>query len=132
VVQYFGLSRGIMQKFQEVMEGEWIHAGVGVEREMEISQLGVSVMVGYARALRGEDFPKLEITGLLKHFAEGDKTSHKHVMLSLVGRFKQEDGYRQHYLPVAVVTGSGLRIRDWIRLLLELKVRSGQTQEVFI
>jgi hypothetical protein len=23
VVQYFGLSRGIMQKFQEVMEGEW-------------------------------------------------------------------------------------------------------------
>jgi hypothetical protein len=71
---------------------------------------------------------KLEITGLLKHFAEGDKTTPKHVMLSLVGRFKQEDGERQHYFPVAAVTGSGLRIRDWIRRLLELKVRSGQTQ----
>jgi hypothetical protein len=31
-------------------------------------------------------------------------------------------------LPVAAVTGSGLRIRDWIRRLLELKVRSGERQ----
>jgi hypothetical protein len=95
---------------------------------MEISKLAVFVMVGYTRALRGEEIPKLEITGLLKHFAEGDKTTLKHVMISLVGRFKQEDGERQHYFPVAAVTGSGLRIRDWIRRLLELKVRSGQTQ----
>jgi hypothetical protein len=128
VVQYFGLSRGIMQKFQEVMEGEWIHAGVRRERKMEIAQLDVFVMVGYARALRGEEIPKLEITGLLKHFSEGDKTTPKHVMLSLVGRFKQEDGERQHYLPVAIVTGCGLCIRDWIRRILELKVLSGQTQ----
>jgi hypothetical protein len=76
VDQDFGLSRGIMQKFQEVMEGEWI------ERKMKIAQLDVFVMVDHARALRGEDIPKLEITGLLKHFAEGDNTTPKHVMLS--------------------------------------------------
>jgi hypothetical protein len=128
VVQDFGLSRGIMQKFKEVMEGEWIQGGVFRERKMEISQLAVFVMVGYARALRGEEILKLEITWLLKHFAAGDETSSKNVMLSLVGRFKQEDGEMQHYLPVAAVTGSGLRIRDWIRSLLELKVRSWQTQ----
>jgi hypothetical protein len=128
VVQDFGLSRGIMQKFQEVMEGEWIQAVAFREREMEIAQLVVFVMVGYARALRGEEIPKLEITGLLKHFAEGEKTTPKHIMLSLVGRFKKGNGERQHYLPVAAVTGSGLRIRDWIRRLLEMKVRSGQTQ----
>jgi hypothetical protein len=56
---------------------------------MEIAQLAVFVMVGYARALRGEEIPKLEITGLLEHFAEGGKMEPKHVMLSLVGRFKQ-------------------------------------------
>jgi hypothetical protein len=128
VVQDFGLSRGSMQKFQEVVEGEWIQAGVGRERKMEIAQLAVFVMVGYARALRGEEIPKLEITGLLKHFAEGDNTTPKYVMLSLAGRFKQEDGERQHCLPVAAVTESGLRIRDWIRRLLELKVRGGQTR----
>jgi hypothetical protein len=119
MVQDFGLSRGIMQKFQEVMECEWIQAGVFREREMEIAQLAVFVMVGYARASRGGEIPKLEITGLLKYVAEGDTPTPKHVMLSLVGRFNQEDGERQHYLPVA---GSGLRIRDWIRRLMELEV----------
>jgi hypothetical protein len=94
---------------------------------MEIAQLAVFVMVGYARTLRGEEIPKLEITGFLKHFSQVDKITPKHIMLSLVGRFNQEDGERQHYLPVVAVTGSGLRIRDWIRRLLKLKVRSGQT-----
>jgi hypothetical protein len=86
------------------------------------------LMVGYGRDLRGEEIPKLEITGLLKHFDEGDRIVPKHVMLSLVGRFNQEDGEMQPFLPVAAGTGSGLRIRDWARRLLELKVRSGQTQ----
>jgi hypothetical protein len=31
-------------------------------KKMEIAQLAVFVMVGYARALRGEEIPKLEIT----------------------------------------------------------------------
>jgi hypothetical protein len=75
MVQDFGLSRGIMQKFQEVMEGEWTQAGVFRERKMEIAQLDVFVMVGYARALRGEEIRKLEITGLLKHFSEGDNVT---------------------------------------------------------
>jgi hypothetical protein len=95
---------------------------------MEIAQLAVFVMVGYARALRGEEIPKLEITGLLKHFAEGGKTEPKHVMLSLVGKFKQEDGERQHFLPVADVTGSGIKIRECMRRLLELKVKYRHTQ----
>jgi hypothetical protein len=117
-----------MQRFQEVMEGEWIQVGVFRKRNMELAQLAMFVMVGYARALRGEEIPKLEITGFLKHFSEGDKTTPKHVMLSLVRRFKQDNGEMQHYLPVAAVTGSGLCFKEWIRRLLELKVRSGQTQ----
>jgi hypothetical protein len=60
-----------------VTEGEWIQAGVGRERKVEISQRAVFMMVGYARVLRGEEIPKLEITGLLKHFDEGDKTTPK-------------------------------------------------------
>jgi hypothetical protein len=33
VVQDFGLSRGILQKLQEVMEREWIQAGVFRDRK---------------------------------------------------------------------------------------------------
>jgi predicted glycoside hydrolase/deacetylase ChbG (UPF0249 family) len=60
VVQDFGLSRGIMQKIQEVMEGGWITAGSLVENKMEIAQLAVFVMVGYAQPLCGEEIPKLD------------------------------------------------------------------------
>jgi hypothetical protein len=49
-------------------------------------------------------------------------------MLSLVGRFKQEDGEIQHFLLVAAVTGSGIQIREWMRRLLELKVKCGHIQ----
>jgi hypothetical protein len=114
--------------FQEVMEGKWIQAGVFREIKMEIAQLAVFVMVGYARELRGEEIPKLEITGLLKHFSEGDKNTPKHIMLSLVGMFNQDYGERRHYLPVAVEMGTDLCNRDCIIRILELKVRSGQTQ----
>jgi hypothetical protein len=50
------------------MEGEWIHVGSLTENKMEIAQLAMFVMVGYARALRCGEIPKLEITGLLKHY----------------------------------------------------------------
>jgi hypothetical protein len=106
VVQYFGLSRGLMQKFQELMGGELINAQSLMESKIEISQLAVSVMVGYAPSSRCEEIPKLDIAGLRKHFADGEKTALKHVMLWLVGWFKQEDGERQHVLHVAAVTGS--------------------------
>jgi hypothetical protein len=68
---------------------------------------------------------------LLKHFTEGGKTEPKHVMLSLVGRFKQEDGEKHHFLHVDAVTGSGIKIREWMRRLLELKVKYGHTQGFF-
>jgi hypothetical protein len=41
------------------------------------------------------------------------------VTLSLIGRFKQLEGDQQHFLTVSAVTGSGIRIREWVgRLLL--------------
>jgi hypothetical protein len=99
-----------------------------VEKKLEIVQLALFVTVGYTRALRGKEILKLEITGLLKHFSKGDKTDHKHIMLSLAGRSKQEYGQRHHLLPAVTVPGSGLRIREWVRRLLKLKVKNGQTQ----
>jgi hypothetical protein len=37
MAQDFGLSRGNMQKFQEVMEGEWMNAGSMTDIKMEIA-----------------------------------------------------------------------------------------------
>jgi hypothetical protein len=36
-----------------------------------------------------------------------------HVMFTLVGRFKGEQGGRHHLMPVPAITGSGLEVRKW-------------------
>jgi hypothetical protein len=75
--------------------------------------------------LRGEEISKIELTGIMKHFEEGGTAQQKDVALSLVGRFKQVECEYQHFLPVAVVTGSGIRIREWVGGLLEEKRVAG-------
>jgi hypothetical protein len=67
---------------------------------MEVAQLEVFIIVRYARALRGEEISKLEITGLLKHYAEGERTEPTHITLSLVVVVvggNQEEGERFFY-----------------------------------
>jgi hypothetical protein len=74
--------------------------------------------LGYARALRGEETTKIELSGAMKCFGYGGLEP-RHVTLSLIGRFKQEEGEQQHFIPVAAVTDSGLRIREWVERLLK-------------
>jgi hypothetical protein len=71
--------------------------------------------------LRGEEISKIEQTRILKHFEEGGTAQQKHVRLLLVGRFKQVEGEQHHVLPVAAVTGYGIKIREWVGRLLEEK-----------
>jgi hypothetical protein len=50
-----------------------------------------------------------------------------HFTLSLVGRFKHVEGEQHHFLPATTVTGSGLKIREWVGHLLEEKKVDGIT-----
>jgi hypothetical protein len=86
---------------------------------MEVAQLACFVFLGYGRALRGEKISKIELIGILKHFEERGAAHQKHATLSLVGRFKQVEGEQTHFLPVAAVMGSKIRIREWVGRLLE-------------
>jgi hypothetical protein len=77
--------------------------------------------------LRGGEIPKIELTGVIIYFSDGATTNPPHVNLSLIGRFKQEEGEKQHILPVEVVTVSGLRLRKWMERLLSEKKAAGLT-----
>jgi hypothetical protein len=93
---------------------------------LEISQLACSVFLDYARALRGEEITKIEISGIRKYFADGALET-RHVTLSLIGRFKQMEGGYQHFLPIATDTGSGIKIQEWVGILLDDKASVGLT-----
>jgi hypothetical protein len=55
LVQYYGLSREALVALQLILEREWELAALDADTIMEVAQLISFVLLGYARALRGED-----------------------------------------------------------------------------
>jgi hypothetical protein len=104
---------------QNLLEREWELAPTDQEKRMEVAQLACFIFLGYGRALRREEISKIELHGILKHFEEGGAAQQKRVTLYLVGRFKQVEGEQHNFLPVSAVTGSGIRIREWVGRLPE-------------
>jgi hypothetical protein len=120
VVQDYGLSKQALVALEVGLEKEWEAARDNAGNWLEIVQLDFFALLGYARALRGEEITKIELSGVRKYFG-GGAMEPRHVTLSLIGRFQQVEGENQHFLPVAAMTGSGLRTREWAERLLKEK-----------
>jgi hypothetical protein len=121
VQQDLGLTADIMVKLMERLELDWEAAEKGRDEGLWITQLRVYCLAGYTRALRGEEITKIELGVVQKHFVDGGTSATPHVMFTLVGRFKGEQGGHHHLMPVADITGSGLEVRKWMERLLQAK-----------
>jgi hypothetical protein len=104
VLHEYGLSKQAGVALQVGLEKEWEAARDKAINRLEIAQVACFALLGYARALRGEEITKIELSGVRKYF--GDRaTEPRHVTLSLIGGFKQVEGGQHHFLPVAAVAG---------------------------
>jgi hypothetical protein len=101
----------VVVALEVALEMEWEVTRENVDTRLKIVQITCFLLLGYARALRGEEIIKIELSRVRKYFADG-ALEPPHVTLSLIRRFKQVEGDHHHCLPVASVTGSGLRIRE--------------------
>lgn len=73
----------------------------------------------YVASLRGEEVPLLTIGETRKNTALGlSHKKHKHVVLSLTGKFKNEVGSLTHHIPLVPITSSGLNVQVWIERML--------------
>jgi hypothetical protein len=88
LVQDYGLSKQAVVVLQVGLEKQWEAAQDNAVNRLEIAQLVCFALFGYARALRGEEITKIELSGVRKYFGDG-ATEPRHVTLSLIGRFKQ-------------------------------------------
>ena len=68
----------------------------------------VIYIVGYCCALCGEEIPKCDLGGTMKHFEESGAHTSPHVIVALIGRIKGETGLRYHILPLVTRTRSGI------------------------
>jgi hypothetical protein len=74
-VQHYCLSKQDVMALQVVLEWEWQAAGVSRVNKMAVAQHACFVFFGYARALRGEEIPNIELTGVINYFADGAITT---------------------------------------------------------
>ena len=54
-------------------------------------------------------------------------TMEPHLLVTVMGRFKGEDGDRIYLLPLVNLTSSGIRIRMWLERLVALFKEEGKT-----
>jgi hypothetical protein len=80
------------------------------------------VLVTYVVSLRGPEGFLLDLEGCHRHWMSDDAD---HFIIALRGKIKGEHNARCHLLPCVPVTGSGLRIRDSLKRLLDLKSTQG-------
>ena len=105
----------------------------------ELYKVGAAVAVSQAGSLRGPETFMLDLAGIRKHIMLGkhgtmpdkpldlgtDLFDAPHVYLALIGKFKGENGVREHLVPVASESLSGLETRWWIEKLIEVQESEG-------
>jgi hypothetical protein len=82
------------------------------------------VVVTYVVSLRGPEGFLLDLDGCNRHWKEG---ASDHFIIALRGKIKGEHNARCHLLPCVPVTGSGLKVKDSLKRLLDLKATQDLT-----
>ena len=109
----------IMKNLEEELEEEELST---IDRR-NVIMLGSFLVIGFVCALRGNEIFLVEAEGLVKMIEKGkveDEEKLHHVVIPLLGRFKNEDGERWHLMVSVPITSSGIQARKWIERLASL------------
>ena len=99
------------------------------DRRRFIIICGATFMILFAGALRGGEVLMMEGLELVRRRNGGrNDTENGHVVIPLMGRFKNETGQRNLVLVLANVSVGGLEIRKWVDRLSELLLQEGRGQ----
>jgi hypothetical protein len=96
------------------------------ERKRECIVLGAFLTIGFVCALRGNEVFMVEAEGLQRMIHEGRLDiipENSHVVIPLLGRFKNEEGEKWHLMVSVNITESGIKARFWVEKLAGLLKR---------
>ena len=110
------------------LEMAFFDPATSADRVREVLMLGAYLCCTYGHSLRGNEGLWVDADRLCRHIGMGKYDQRApHVLISLLGRFKSEDGDRMHVFPLANVTRSGIRIHIWLERLVKLLRDEGKS-----
>ena len=93
VIQELGFTVEMIKAMLGIWDEELESANVNVKRKRDVIVVGGALVVLAGGALRGGEVLLLEASELVKHRLDGkDHLEHPHVVIPLMGRFKNETG----------------------------------------
>jgi hypothetical protein len=105
-------------------------------------KFGAAVVVAQCGSLRGPEVLTMDLAGLRAHAHMGrngqlpddpmkvgqDLSGAPYILFTLLGKFKGENGVRQHMICVSSRTVSGIETRWWIEKLIEAREQEGKME----
>ena len=120
------VSSGLLKLVLEDISA--IGAGpVSLERKRELFGVCTYLVVTFCGSLRGNEGFMVDLDGLVRHLDLGREDKVPHVVVPLLGRFKNEIGERYHLILLANVTKSGLEVRRWVEGLVRMRAAEGRS-----
>jgi hypothetical protein len=121
VKQDLGLSIDMLIEMLDLYEVELGEGETTHERKRMIIVCAAAFVILFAGALRGGEVFMLEASEFVKRRDDGrDRMVNGHVVIPLMGRFKNEVGERNLVVVLANTTDGGLEVRKWIDRLTAL------------
>lgn len=89
--------------------------------------MGCYLVVGFACSLRGNEGFMMDLFGLISHIRDGrNDPQTPHIVIPLLGRFKNETGERLHLMLSVNETKSGFKVRMWVERLVRTLMNEGK------
>jgi hypothetical protein len=111
-----------------ILEEDWERFEGDKTMRLQTALTAMILVGGFSGALRGEELPKLELGAIRKHWDEAiHHPRTPHVPLVLSGRFKQTEGERLFFLPLACRSKSGIDNRLWTHRVVDAYGKVGIT-----
>lgn len=105
----------------ELLNSQFHRRSTSQEKRRTVVMTAAVLVIGFCGALRGGEIFLMEATEFCRRIDTGRDDKQKHVLVPLMGRFKNEVGERNVLLPLVDMTNSGIPVRKWLdRLALIL------------
>jgi len=106
------LSHKIISELMKDLDQEWDSAPA--QDKLSIGLEGAFYLIACTLALRGKEVPMACLHGIKTHWEQGHSHPTPHVVIALLGNFKNELGTCYHLMPIVSQTPRGLEPGKWV------------------